>query len=227
LYQRLRRAERYAQRDAIRKITDLLDHVRVSLAHFVERELLALLRQSIGWGGLTIELGHIGLATNRVRVELHCPTLREPPLVLAFDHQGGWLVAGVLEPGWLMQLNPDQRHTLAAALTGFYKFAGVHLTREQIAASLPATTFAFHITDDGLTVWTTADAALDVVYDLNAGPVLQPKPRNNVMPTLETARLLLTKIPLAWNDWVRMWESDQQHGAREPLPMAMLPPIKV
>ena len=226
LYQRLRRAERHDQPETIRKITALLDHVRESLEHFVERELLALLRQSNGWGGLAIELANIGLASNRVRVELRCPTLSGQPLVFSFDHQGGFLLAGVLEPGWLTQLSAEQRLTLAAALAGLYKLAGVQLTREQIAASLPATIFAFDITDDGLAVWTTADGTRDVVYDLNAGPELTPQPRSDVMPMLATDRLLFSKMPLTWHEWVRMWQSDHERGERPPLPMAVLPPAK-
>jgi hypothetical protein len=230
LYQRLRRAERYAQQRTIRKINASLHHVAESIAHFVDRELLALLRQSKAWGGLTVELERIGLATNRVVVELGCNALGEQPLVFAFNHQNGWLLASVLESGWLLRLKPTQRQALATALAGLYKMAGVHLTREQIDACLPPATFAFTITDDGLVVWTAAESGHDAVYDLSAGPELHPKPLNGAlpagMPVLDTTRLLLNSVPLAWHDWVLTWEGDHANSEGRQLAVAVLPAAK-
>ena len=129
LYQKLRRAERHTQQPKIRKLTASLHHVAESIAHFIERELLALLRQSKSWDGLTIELAHVGLSTNRVFVELRCPSFGDLPLIFAFDQRSGWLLAGILQAGWLPKLTPIQRATLANGLEGIYKMAGVHLTR--------------------------------------------------------------------------------------------------
>ena len=138
------------------------------------------------------------------------------PLVLAIDHENGWLIAGVLETGWLPKLNADQRHTLSAALAGLYKMAGVDMTREQIAECLPKTTFAFDVTDAGLTVWPAADGDEDVVYDLGAGTELPPTPLNGAMPTgmpvLDPGRLLLSKTPLRWSDWARICDGNQANG---------------
>jgi hypothetical protein len=227
LYQRMRRAERRSQARTVRKIMASLHHVAESIAHFVEREFLALLRQSRAWGGMSIELQRIGLATNRVVVELRCQALTEQPLVFAFTHHSGWLLAGVLDSGWLPELKPAQRQALAAALAGLYGMAGVHLTCEQIDASLPPATFAFDITDDGLVVWTTADGGHDVRYDLSAGPELSPKPLNGALPTgmpvLDTTRLILTNVPLGWHDWVLTWEGDHTNGEWPQLPVAVLP----
>jgi hypothetical protein len=227
LYQRLRRAERRGQQRTVRKIKSALHHVEESVAHFIERELVALLRRSKSWSGLTVDLGHIRLATNRILVELECRALGEKPLVFSFDHQDGWLLAGVLEPGWLVQLNPDQRQTLAAALAGVYKMAGVHLTREQIAAALPPTTFAYNLTADGLLVWTDANASHDVTYDLNAGPELSPKPLQGAlpaeMPTPDVTRLLLSNVSLTWEHWVRICDGEHAEVASG---LALLPVTK-
>jgi hypothetical protein len=230
LYQKLRRAERHTQQPKIRKLTASLHHVAESIAHFVERELLALLRQSKSWDGLTIELAHVRLSTNRVLVELRCPSVGEPSLVFAIDHRSSWLLAGILESGWLPNLNWPQRHTLANALIGLYKMAGVDLTREQIEASLRQKPFAFDITDAGLEVWSNAESSLDVVYDLNAGPELPPMPLNGTlpagMPVLHTTQLLLSETPLSWHDWVRTWDGDPAQGEKRALPMAVLPAAK-
>jgi hypothetical protein len=232
LFKRLRRAERRGQQQTVRKVLAALHHVEESLAHFVERELLALLRQSRGWGGTAIELEHVHLATNRISVELACPTLGEHPLVFAIDHQHGWLLAGVLESGWLPRLNAEQRQTLAAALAGLYKMAGVDLTREQIDESLPVMKLAVDLTKAGLVVWTGADGTHDALYDLNAGPMLQPRPLNGAlpagMPVLDTTRLEFANVPLAWQEWVRTWERDhgKVDGDRRQLAYALLPVAK-
>jgi hypothetical protein len=225
LYTKLRRAERHGEQNTVRKLRATLHHVEVSVDRFIEREMLALLRRSRSLAGLIIETGAIRLATNRIVVELHCRALGENPLVLAYDHRSGWLLAGVLESGWLAKLTADQRQTLAAALAGLYKMAGVDSTREQIVASLPITTFAFDITDFGLMVWTAANGAHDVVYELKAGPELPPKPLSDAevpgMPMLDARRLLFNDAPLAWADWVNTWDGNHANGEQR-MP-AMLP----
>ncbi len=225
LYSKLRRAERYGQQNTARKVLAALHHVEESIARFIERELLALLRRSESWAGLTIEAGPVHLATNRIGVELRCSGLGPNPLQLAIDYQGGWLLAGVLRPGWLPRLNGDQRRMLAAALAGLYKMAGVDLTREQIATCLPNTTFAFDVTDAGLRVWTSADGAQDVVYDLTAGSELPPSSLNGDvstgLPVLDARRLLFRDASFRWTDWVHCW--DGNHASGEQLSSALLP----
>jgi hypothetical protein len=213
LFKRLRRAERHGQQRAIRKNLAELHHVEAGIAHFIERELLALLRRSKGWDGLAVELAAIHLATNQVLVELHCSTLRanaEEKFVFSFDHQGGWLIAGAVEPGWLPRLSVEQQRTLASALAGLYRLAGVQMTREQIAASLPLTVFAFDIADAGLVVWTGPDGRDEFLYDLNGGPVVQPMPIHPEMPALNTHALLLANNPLAWQDWVQICNGSEE-----------------
>ncbi len=229
LFRKLRRAERRRQQRTTQKLLAGLHHVEESIGHFVERELLALLRQSKDWHGLPIEIGPIHLATNRVTVALQCPQLSAEPLVLGIDHQAGWLVGGVLEKGWLPKLRPEQKQTLAAALAGLYKMAGVHLTREQIAASLAPTVVAFDITKEGMAVWPGPDFTVEAVYDLSADEVLRPRPANGELPagmhTLDPSRLLFTRVPVSWQDWVRTWDRDRGlvNGARRELAYAVLP----
>jgi hypothetical protein len=232
LYRRLRRAERRGQPGTVRKVLAGLHHVEEAVAHFVERELLALLRQSKGWGSLPIELHEIHLATNRVVVSLACPSLGNHPLELAFDQQTGWLVAGVLEQGWLPGLTSEQRQTLAAGLAGLYKMAGVDVNREQIEESLAPARVAYDIKQQGLEVWQAPEYAITAVYDLSAGPTLEPQATNGApvrgLPTLDTSRLLFSNVPLSWDDWVRMWDRDRGlvNGDRRELAVALLPRVK-
>jgi hypothetical protein len=206
-----------------------LHHVEQSIHNFIERELLALLRQSKGWNGLPIEIACIHLATNRISVELSCPSLGPDHLVVGFDQQSGWLLGGILKPGWLPKLSDEQRQTLAAALTGLYKLAGVHLTREQIAHGLAPAQAAFDITEAGLEVWPGPDFASGAVYDLEAGPTLQPRPTNGEVPAglqpLSASRLVFKDTPVSWKRWVRTWKEDKTsvNGEVSELAYAVLP----
>jgi hypothetical protein len=230
LYKKLRRAERHDQERTVRKILASLHHVSESIAHFIEREFLALLRQSKARFGLDLELERVSLATNRVLVALRCRALGEKPLVLSFDHQHGWLIAGVIEPGWLPLLNAGQKETLGTALVGLYKMAGVHLTREQITAILPPTTFAFEIKPEGLQVWTECQGIHDALYDLTADPQIPPQPLNGALPAdlpaLDMSRLIFSNMPLPWHEWVRAWATDHPDSTLRQQALSLLPPAR-
>ena len=140
LYRKLRRAERRGQRRTTRKIIAGLHHVEECVSHFIERELLALLRQSKGWDGLPSTLAGVHLATNRISVELGCPDMNSHPIILAFDQRTGSLMESVLDPGWLPKLSGQQQRTFAAALAGIDQMAGVHLRRDPETDALTETT---------------------------------------------------------------------------------------
>src|SRR5262249_54164213 len=93
--------------------------------HFVERELVALLNGSRGWGGRRLEVGRVRLATNRIAVELPCPELGDAGLCIDFELHDRSLTAGVARPGWLPHLSAEQRDVLRMGLAGLYKKAGV------------------------------------------------------------------------------------------------------
>ncbi len=140
LYAKLRRANRKAlytdNWKACSKYLDGLHHVGESVRSFVDRELLELLHESRSWADRSITTGEIHLACNRILIELYCPDLAEDSMWLAFEEQSGWLVASIHRRGWSDALSLQRRHTLASALAGFYKMAGVTLVREQIDARL-------------------------------------------------------------------------------------------
>jgi hypothetical protein len=217
LYARLRKAERRAYRHrswrAARKQREALQHVEERIQHFFERELLALLRCSKGWGGERIFVASVATGSNRVRVELACPGLGEEPLEVAFEERAGWLLAGVPRPGWLGRLSPPQRHVLAAGLAGFYQLAGVELVREQIAAEFRPAVPPYDLADEGLVVWPDAEAESEAVYNLCNGPVLRPcATRGGLapgLPVLSAERLLYSRVTIRWVDWVDAWEGEQ------------------
>jgi hypothetical protein len=226
LYAKLRRAERTAHqtgaRKAARKHRQALHLVEECLRHFVEREFVSLLNESRGWLGLRIAAGEIGLGSNRIRFEFACPGLEGVGLVIALEERSGWLLAGVLQPGWLPQLSAEQRQMLANALAGLYKLGGVDLVREQIEAYLDPQTFRFAVEYEGLVVRPAAAAGGEAVYDLRNGPVLprQPSPGSPplALPELVADHLLLKRVPVPWQHWVDVWERDQSGmGPPEPV----------
>jgi hypothetical protein len=163
LFARLRRAERRAARYAVwrspRKYKEDLHHVEESLRHFVDRELVTLLNGSRRWRDPRLAVGDIHLGTNCIRIELAGDGQPEK-MQLLLAEQSGWLVAGIEQPGWLLQLGAEERETLTAALTGLYLLAGIDLTREQIAAVLGHPAPLYPVTEPGLAGMRFSDVQL-------------------------------------------------------------------
>jgi hypothetical protein len=228
LHTKLRKAERRGRQAVARRHLSALHHVEERVRHFVERELVSLLHKSHCWGGLPLHVGEVVLASNRIRVELTCDRFAGSPVWLVFDEQQGWLLAGLAEPAWVDELSSPQRQALAAALTGLYKMSAVALVREQIRASLPPGCVAYDLTYDSLVVWPDANYEAEVIYDLNSGPVMLPRPTVGVsslpMPKLQADRLLFGNVPLSWEQWVATWERDRSGAG---LPEPLLPGVTV
>ncbi|HXG10164.1 MAG TPA: hypothetical protein VNK04_10275, partial [Gemmataceae bacterium] len=222
LYARLRRAERRAlrtgQRKAPRKYRDALHELEGLVRHFVERDFLAILERSKTWGGRPIEVRGVALASNRVRVELGGPAPAAPGLVITIEEQSGWLLAGVAAPGWLGELSGERRQVLRAALAGLYKFAGVDLVREQIEACLGPGQVVYDVADEGLVVWAGPSGTVEAVYDLDAGPRMEPRimsgPTAAALPALPAEPLRFDRVLVLWETWVDVWEQDQ--AGKEP-----------
>src|SRR6185295_18930842 len=120
----------------------------------------------------------IRLGCNRILIELYCPDLGEESMWLAFEEQAGWLVAGVYRRGWSDALSSPRRQTVANALAGFYKMAGVDLVRDQIESQLPATSPGYEITEDALLVWLDRDGRPRDIALGNWLPLESPEPQH-------------------------------------------------
>ena len=146
--------------------------------------------------------------------------------------QSGWLLAGIVEPGWLVHLRAEQLEVLRTALIGFYRLSGVELVRQQIEAHLPVPPPVYEMTNGTLTIWPTGRSGPPVWYDLGgdssflvpqfdgpstaeggcatAGPTGEPRPPTPPpLPVLERRRLMFKELPVPWETWVRTWEEDQ------------------
>ncbi len=217
LYTKLRRAARRTYRTghsvALHRHAEALHHVEESVGHFVERDFLALLRDSRAWRSGPVGVGEVAAASNRIRVELVCERLGEGGLWLAFEDQSGWLVASVAEPGWLARLSADEGKTLTTALAGFYKMSGVNLVREQIEARFEPKVPPYDVSDAGLVVWPDGRYEAQVEYDFGDGEVLLPRTTAGKdvepLPPLQAYSLFLDNESVSWQRWVEAWEQDQ------------------
>ena len=234
LFAKLRRAERKSILGSrrlpspTRKFRESLHHVEEEVRHFIVRDFLALLDLSQSLSGGMVRLDSIHLGTNRIRVSLCHHDAPERPLVLAFEDQSGWLVAGVANPGWSRQLTSDQRETLRDALAGLYKFSGVDLVREQIEAQLGPERPSYDISDSGLIVWPDSGFETEVVIafpsttSAHAGRSPSSKMVHNEAPAFH--RMLFSAIPLSWSRWVEVWERDR---AQDGHPVASIPGVVI
>jgi hypothetical protein len=231
LYGKLRRAERRSRRGrpgrSTRKYREALHHAEREIRNFVERELLAILRSSREFAAAPLASGTILLGWNRIRVALgRADRPQAPAVVLDFEEQSGWLVAGVAEAGWLAGLSEAEVRAFAAALTGSYKRAAVGLVREQIAAALGAASMTYDINERGLTVWPRVDDPAEATYDLWGGHWLVPEAEGTspALPVLVADQVVFARRPLVWTRWVEIWEADQAGG---PPPYPLLESVPV
>jgi hypothetical protein len=131
LYAKLRRSEPKARKGlrvkAALKQREALHHVEEAVRRFVERDFLALLRQTRTLGEFEVSLGTVRLAANRIRLELADGEEKDPPVWLDMEERRGVLAAGASQTGWLDGLSDEERRVLDLAVAGFFKMSGVGL----------------------------------------------------------------------------------------------------
>jgi len=225
IFYRLRRVDRKrvsADEHSIARsrYLDQLNNVHTDIARFVNREFLALLRNTPQWTLNEIHTQRLRLASNNVRIELACPGLSETPLTLVFEEQSGWLTARTARTGWVEQLDESHREILLTALVGFYQLAGVDLVREQIAATFAPRDFPYDINEEGLVVWPDG-FSVEAVYNLHHLHTIRPYPRaiarNYDLPSVSPDTLIFSETRLSWEHWAEQWDGSLA-AKREILP---------
>lgn len=133
LFAKLRKGERNwfseGREKGARKQGEALHHVEEAIRRFIEREFIALLRESRPLGSRKIEVSALALSTNRIRFELSAHDVATERIQIAFVEQSGTLIAEVTESGWLAELPDAARRTLTTALVGLYKLSGIDRVR--------------------------------------------------------------------------------------------------
>ncbi len=140
LYAGLRRASRKAQRSGDWKPVDRkrlqLQRVQEAIRRFVQRDLIALLSEARFLPGVTVGVGRIRVATNRIDVEITRSDQPANPVQFTWDEIGGRLVGEVSRPGWLELLHASDRTTFVRALSGLCARAGVEEMRGPVNVSV-------------------------------------------------------------------------------------------
>ncbi len=215
LYAQWRKAEREAHeggsRRPARACRERMHALEEDLAHFVEREVLALLHQAPGWRKAPLRTGAVELASNLARIELDHAEHPDAPLRVALAEQGGRLVARVEDHGWVRRLTtPDDFLAWTRALAGLYKLAGVDVVAEEVQRQLPpATPWAL----DGRGLTARFGPFDERVYDLDADGPLVPRPDGPPAPTLDPEQTVFARVPILWQDWVDDWSGNATPAA--------------
>src|SRR5262249_12233494 len=122
-----RRAHRLQNWSSVRRYQASLAHVEEGIHHFVERELLALVNGSTFWKPTPMEVKSLSIGSNRVRVELGCPSLEGTNCAIDVEERSGCLGAVLDKPSW--PLSSGQCGALATAVAGWFNMAGVERVR--------------------------------------------------------------------------------------------------
>jgi hypothetical protein len=252
LFARRRRAARRAAYDhQINKearFTEKLNHEAESLQHFVERELINLLRESRTFRGCALAVGNVQLSTNRVLITITNAEYRNEPVEIQFAEQSSWLIADVANQGWLREYTDEDRAVFRTALAGLYQLGAVDLVREQVesqlvAPPLPATDFPrpqlsnessnlryhpYDISAAGIVVWPHRHYEAEIHYALGDEATIFPRPRSlaraaGLIP-LPRAAVLFDEHPLTRSAWRAYWETEQNLLA---IPLRLLPDVEL
>jgi hypothetical protein len=136
----LRRASRKAQQSGDWKPVDrktlALHRVQESIRRFVQRDLIGLLTEAGFLPGVTLSVGRIRVATNRVDVEVNHSDKPANPLQLTWEEDAGRLVAEVSHLGWAEGLDTGDQAMLVRALSGLFTRAGVEQVRGAVEVPL-------------------------------------------------------------------------------------------
>jgi hypothetical protein len=110
------------------------------IADVVEDECLGLLRRTRLLADVAIHIARVGLATNRVTIELTAPSIGSESLRLEFVQGGGTLSSRLVRPGWMALLADDQQRIVRRALAGLDALFGVDFTTREddgVSESVP------------------------------------------------------------------------------------------
>ena len=211
LYTRLRRAAWRDDEQGVAKQKDGLHHVEEAVTRFVDRQLVSMLNDVSAFRASDVAVHDVEIGSNRIQVALASPSLGRDHVTIRFEHQSGWLVASLADPGWAARLDGDQRTILETALAGFYKLSAVDLVREQLEHVLRGeapTAPPYDVADHGLVVWSRQGFEIEAIYDLRTTKMIprgRSGPYEGSLPPLRGKHVVLRKDPLYWAVWTSRW----------------------
>ncbi|MEO8699788.1 MAG: hypothetical protein ABI867_07080 [Kofleriaceae bacterium] len=224
LYTKLRRAAWNDDERGVAKQKEGLHHVEEAIGMFVDRQLVSMLNEVPAFTPTDVALQHVEIGSNRVQVELVCPSIGPNHARIRFEQQSGWLVASIPEPGWIDRLDDNHRKIFEIALTGFYKLSGAEIVREQVEHVLRGEAITpppYDIADEGLLVWPGNAYDTEAIYNLRSKkllPAMRGSRFEGGLPDLRGRHALFVREPLYWSVWSTAW----QQIARGDPPMPLL-----
>jgi len=233
LFTKLRRAAWKDDERGVAKHKEGLHHVEESIEKFVDRQLVSMLNEVASFEPTDVAVSHVEIGSNRVQIELVCPSIASGRTTIRFEQQSGWLVASIPEPAWIEQLDDHHRRIFEIALSGFYKLSGVEIVREQVEHVLKGDSKAtppYDIADEGLLVWPARAYDTEAVYNLRSAkltPTVRGERFDGGLPDLAGRHALFGREPLYWSVWSTAWQ--QIARGEPPMPLligpSLLPPV--
>jgi hypothetical protein len=210
-FTKLRRAAWKADERGVARHREELHHIEDAIRTFVDRELVSMLDAAPAFRITDVAVAQVAIGSNRVHIDLACPSVGPDPARIAIEQQSGWTVASIPERGWIDRLADGQRQILEIAFAGFYKRSGIDLVREQLEHALAgdAEPPPYDISDDGLVVWPGHGYQTEAVYNLHARqPVaaMRGAPWSGDPPILAGRSAVYRREPLRWSAWTAVWE---------------------
>ncbi len=227
LHAKLRRATWKGDERGVARYLEGLHHVEEAIWKFTDRQLVSMLNESLSFRADDVAVHDVDIGSNRLRLDLVCPSVATTIATISFEQQAGWLVAGIPQSGWIDGLDDKQRRIFEIALAGFYKLSGVDLVREQIEDILKSDGLSvppYDIADEGLVVWPGPGFDTEIIYDLGSphlAAALRGAAFTGPVPVLAGRSALFGREPVRWSTWATTW----QHLAfgMEPKPVLVGP----
>ncbi|MFM8189224.1 MAG: hypothetical protein ACKN85_12150 [Pirellula sp.] len=200
-----------------------LHHVTHDVQRFIERELLALVNQSVGPSDGALACTDLIVSTNSLTIRLDIndpdPTARRDlPLELVIQEQSGWLVAWMRSPGWLDRSSDGMKKAFYLAMDGFLRKCGVFLVRGQVETEF-VKEHPYDVQDHGLVVWADHEfkEECSVVFDGPAVASYRPSDLAKRMGLSEVPdrRWIFAASQTTWTHWEEAW--DELIASREPI----------
>jgi hypothetical protein len=200
-----------------------LHHVTHDVQRFIERELLALVNQSVSPSDGALACADLIVSTNSltIRLNLNDPdprARRDLPLELVIQEQSGWLVAWMRSPGWLDRSSDGMKKAFYLAMDGFLRKCGVFLVRGQVETEF-VKEHPYDVQDHGLVVWADHEfkEECSVVFDGPAVASYHPSDLAKRMGLSEVPdrRWIFAASQTTWTHWEEAW--DELIASREPI----------
>ncbi|HTL38235.1 MAG TPA: hypothetical protein VL326_34130 [Kofleriaceae bacterium] len=230
LFTKLRRAAWEHDARAAAKAKEALHHVEDPILLFAERQLASMLNEAEAFKANDVTAADVSIGSNRIQLELACPSIAPQPAILRIELQSGWIVAGIAEPGWLTKLDETQREIFQIALAGFYKLAAVDVVREQLEHILAEGTDAppppYDFADEGLLVWPGRGFETELLYDFRSRRVrshIRGAPLTREPLPLRGKHAVFGKEPLYSSVWSTTWQ--QIARGERPMPIISGPSL--